>query len=506
MGTLAPAGELLVHALPGREGGREGGKEGRDAGQGRDEGSGGGKRKRRSERQEKRKGGSASCPLRPQPAGRPSPPPGTGLALPSAPPSPPPSPRPALLPPDSASLPPRPSDPHERSNQLRARLPFLLLDHVLGLFLALAFFPSHHLPPFLAFLPHHQDPLPLSSLDASPFSLISLQTALARLLQHPGGFKLNLPLTHRLNALLLLLAHLLFLPSFLLAPSPALRPLLLLGLGALGGLSALLALAFDLCRLHTLPARSLFQVTARIYSLELSLLGAFWRLFRGQKKNILRGRIDSLWIASPSPPPPRPSPPPPRPGCDESGRARREGAVGGQEENWSKSGEGRGDGGEGERSTVVGRSRGRAGGRAGSSTPQLLLGTLLFTVLALLFLTVTGLFTVLLGLQARAVGLQVLLWALFVMWREGPWGGYGGMEGGTEGGEIGVMVQVLGGEGEEDKEGGKGGGEGGEESVVRVYGGCELPVEEGPSEEDGGREGGDGGGREAREAPQGPAL
>lgn len=61
----------------------------------------------------------------------------------------------------------------------------------------------------------------------------------------------------------------------------------------LGG-CGLLALAFDLLRLCTAHIYVLGTCYRLLYTTELYLLGALWRLFRGKKKNILRDRTDTM--------------------------------------------------------------------------------------------------------------------------------------------------------------------------------------------------------------------
>ncbi len=113
---------------------------------------------------------------------------------------------------------------------------------------------------------------------------------------HPGGFKLNVPLTQRLGALVLVVVDLTQAPLSALVstvgPSLPVQALAAVGLAG-GGLTTLLAVAFDVLRLCTLQATLVFAIFARLYHLERSLLSSLWYLFRGKKKNILRHRTDS---------------------------------------------------------------------------------------------------------------------------------------------------------------------------------------------------------------------
>ena len=74
------------------------------------------------------------------------------------------------------------------------------------------------------------------------------------------------------------------------------EPMLILcvGLCGLGGLTLSLALAADLLNIITWHVDTLHTLFAFLYSHALTALFAFWRLFRGKKRNVLRGdRIDS---------------------------------------------------------------------------------------------------------------------------------------------------------------------------------------------------------------------
>jgi hypothetical protein len=100
----------------------------------------------------------------------------------------------------------------------------------------------------------------------------------------PGGFKLNVPLTTRLASMADMALDL-PLPW----PRPLAMPSLLASLGATGAICGVL----DVLRVCGLQLWALQAVLGRLYHLEVSLLGSMWRLFRGKKRNVLRGRIDS---------------------------------------------------------------------------------------------------------------------------------------------------------------------------------------------------------------------
>jgi len=292
----------------------------------------------------------------------------------------------------------------------RSLLLSLFLDHSLGLLLGL----------YLLSRPSHfssSSPSCSSSSISSVISFLSpssLPYTFAWLEKHPGGFKLNLPLTQRLSSVLLVLVDVLSFPSSLFFPlvvgdcngggggkrGEGLITLhfphsflLLVAIG--GGMSSLLALGFDCFRLWTLPIAVVFGVIRRLYALELSLLSSLWWLFRGRKKNILRGRVDSIFAGAAVPT------------ADAGG-----GGDGG--------GDGRGSEREGGGGTKTKMRKGRsAGGREGYRTPQLLLGTLVFTIITLLFLTVSVYYFVLAGRAGGRVGGEVGLWMVYVLWRDG---------------------------------------------------------------------------------------
>jgi hypothetical protein len=64
--------------------------------------------------------------------------------------------------------------------------------------------------------------------------------------------------------------------------------------GALGGGAALLALTTDVLDAATVHLSSLYAALAWLHKrLIVGLLASLWHLFRGQKRNVLRGRVDS---------------------------------------------------------------------------------------------------------------------------------------------------------------------------------------------------------------------
>eukprot|EP00960_Hanusia_phi_P023961 706645-Hanusia_phi.AAC.1 len=75
----------------------------------------------------------------------------------------------------------------------------------------------------------------------------------------------------------------------------ALRPWLLLVTGVSGvfGLSIMLSLMSDVLSLLTLHVYVFYSLSARWHGVQTRVLSSLWRLFRGKKKNVLRGRIDA---------------------------------------------------------------------------------------------------------------------------------------------------------------------------------------------------------------------
>jgi hypothetical protein len=73
------------------------------------------------------------------------------------------------------------------------------------------------------------------------------------------------------------------------------EPAIVVGVGffGLGGASLLLAMASDILELVTLHLYTLYTQFAWLHNQQVRLISSLWRLFRGKKSNILRGRVDS---------------------------------------------------------------------------------------------------------------------------------------------------------------------------------------------------------------------
>eukprot|EP00898_Chlorokybus_atmophyticus_P000456 jgi/Chlat1/1410/Chrsp12S02058 len=69
--------------------------------------------------------------------------------------------------------------------------------------------------------------------------------------------------------------------------------LLFLALTGLLGVSVMLSLVSDATSILTMHVTVLYTVYARVYALQLRALASLWLLFRGRKKNTLRGRVDT---------------------------------------------------------------------------------------------------------------------------------------------------------------------------------------------------------------------
>ena len=186
----------------------------------------------------------------------------------------------------------------------------------------------------------------------------ALARDVAWLASDPGGFKLNLPLTQRLGAVVVLVARLYAAAlqqaaTTTTAAAPAIALPLPWGAaaaGAVGGATTLLALAFDLLRVATGHVPLIHASIARVYCVELGTLASLARLFRGRKRNALRRRVDS---------------------CE-------------------------------------------------YSTPQLLLGTLLFTIAVALFPTLLAFHALCTTLHLAVRAAQAGLWLLLVLLRDLP--------------------------------------------------------------------------------------
>jgi len=114
----------------------------------------------------------------------------------------------------------------------------------------------------------------------------------------PAGFKLNEQLTHTMGGGIrsLLDRHSGLLQATLWNSeivSDCLVPALA-AMATLGGWTTVLALLLDLFRLEILHATVLAVCFRKLYQMELFLLSALFRLFRGKKRNVLRQRTDSM--------------------------------------------------------------------------------------------------------------------------------------------------------------------------------------------------------------------
>ena len=125
-----------------------------------------------------------------------------------------------------------------------------------------------------------------------------LQDKIAWLETFPAGFKLNEQLTHTMGRGIrsLLNSHRGILLATLWNPEVFRHYLIpsLAVLSALSGWTTFLASVVDLWRLEILHATLLQVCFRKLYQMELFLLSALFRLFRGKKRNLLRQRTDSM--------------------------------------------------------------------------------------------------------------------------------------------------------------------------------------------------------------------
>eukprot|EP00698_Gefionella_okellyi_P019807 TRINITY_DN6132_c0_g1_i2.p1 TRINITY_DN6132_c0_g1~~TRINITY_DN6132_c0_g1_i2.p1 ORF type:complete len:426 (+),score=70.43 TRINITY_DN6132_c0_g1_i2:794-2071(+) len=113
------------------------------------------------------------------------------------------------------------------------------------------------------------------------------------LMGYPAGFKLNDNLDRWLGTICLeVLSHWDATVSTLIEPL-AIVLVRLTALCGLFGLSFIICLVSDLASLATLHIFFMYTVAAKLYSVEIQAIAALSRLFRGQKWNVLRKRIDS---------------------------------------------------------------------------------------------------------------------------------------------------------------------------------------------------------------------
>jgi hypothetical protein len=108
----------------------------------------------------------------------------------------------------------------------------------------------------------------------------------------PAGMKLNENLNHTLGSTVLYAIDLWNTITTAVTPF---EPVLIriCSIIAIFGTSLLLATFSDILSGMTFHIDFIHSGFSRLYSLELSALSSLWKLFRGKKRNILRGRIDS---------------------------------------------------------------------------------------------------------------------------------------------------------------------------------------------------------------------
>jgi hypothetical protein len=123
-----------------------------------------------------------------------------------------------------------------------------------------------------------------------------LSSAVAWLAGLPLGLKLNRPLAHKLAHAGAALTDVWDAALAAVPPlAPALPPagLALAAVAALCGASAALGAASDLAALLTLHVGVAYRQTCWLHGRLRAVLASLWRLFRGRKTNVLRGRVDS---------------------------------------------------------------------------------------------------------------------------------------------------------------------------------------------------------------------
>jgi hypothetical protein len=108
----------------------------------------------------------------------------------------------------------------------------------------------------------------------------------------PAGLKLNDALDYCLGNLCILGVKC-FQVVYMLAQPHLPAVLRALALSGLGGLTVMLSLAADLLSVATLHIAVFYALAARWHGVQTRVLGSLWRLFRGRKRNVLRGRIDA---------------------------------------------------------------------------------------------------------------------------------------------------------------------------------------------------------------------
>jgi hypothetical protein len=135
-------------------------------------------------------------------------------------------------------------------------------------------------------------------LQTKRHALLALKGQIDWLETFPAGFKLNVPLTYNMGYEIRNFLHYheqLLLTTFW-NPQFGIQygvPLLAV-LTASGGWTMFLAIVVDVWRLENLHLVVMTICFRQLYLAELYLLSALFRLFRGQKRNILRQRTDSM--------------------------------------------------------------------------------------------------------------------------------------------------------------------------------------------------------------------
>ena len=128
-----------------------------------------------------------------------------------------------------------------------------------------------------------------------PLHTGSLRGYLEHLNEYPGGFKLNVPLTKRLTSIVLFCVELYgkYVAEYLTSFKSIIFKLVSIS-GFFLGFSGMIALSFDLFRFSTIHIKNVYFVFTKVYAIQIVLLSSFWHLFRGNKKNVLRSRIDTF--------------------------------------------------------------------------------------------------------------------------------------------------------------------------------------------------------------------
>ncbi|GFN98391.1 phosphatidylinositol n-acetylglucosaminyltransferase subunit q-like [Plakobranchus ocellatus] len=113
----------------------------------------------------------------------------------------------------------------------------------------------------------------------------------------PAGLKLNAQLTNFLGHFFI---YHIYLWTAYLSLLRSVMPSVLWSCSLVGalGISAQLCLLRDLLSMLTLHIYCFYVYAAKIFSLQVYMLGSLWRLFRGKKWNVLRSRVDSAMYST----------------------------------------------------------------------------------------------------------------------------------------------------------------------------------------------------------------